>query len=337
MTIRTVMTSVAKATGGIVARRLTGSAPRVLMYHRFSETPRRRRLDAAAFERHLQYLTKHFHVRRLSTVIEMLQEGRPLQPRTVVLTVDDGYADFAEHAYPLLQKYEAPATLFVVTDFLQRNGWLWFDRLHYVLHATAAAQLDLRIVETRLRCELSSPARRERAWSAVGELCMRMNTADRVRLAAQLEAALEVALPATATADYRAMTWAEAARLDPALVEIGSHTCSHPVLSHCTQAEIEQELLASKRAIETRLQRQVQAFAYPHGEPADYDARAVAATHAAGYACATVAHGEPLVRGADLFRLERLPAVADPTQFRSTVNGLELLANRYRAWRQATC
>jgi peptidoglycan/xylan/chitin deacetylase (PgdA/CDA1 family) len=331
------MISAAKTAGGVVARRLTGSAPRVLMYHRFSETPRPRRLDVAAFERHLQYLTKHFRIRPLSAVVEMLREGCPLEPRTVVLTVDDGYADFAEYAYPLLQKYEAPATLFVVTDFLQRNGWLWFDRLHYVLHATAAAHLDVRIDGTRVRCELSSATRRERAWSAVGERCMRMDAAARAGVAAQLETALEVALPATATADYRAMTWAEASRLDPALVDIGSHTCSHPVLSRCTQAEIEHELFASKRAIETRLLRRVHAFAYPHGEPADYDERAVAAAQAAGYACATVAHGEPLRRGADLFRLERLPAVADPTQFRSTVNGLELLANRYRAWRQVTC
>jgi peptidoglycan/xylan/chitin deacetylase (PgdA/CDA1 family) len=335
-TIRTLMTSAAKATGGVVARRLTGSAPRVLMYHRFSEGPTPRRLEAAAFERHLQYLTKHFHVRPLAAVVAMLREGRPLAPRTVVLTVDDGYADFAEYAYPLLQKYEVPATLFVVTDFLQRNGWLWFDRLHYVLHATSVPQLDVRVHGTRVRCELSSPSRRERAWSAVGELCMRMNAAERARVAEQLEATLEVALPATATADYRAMTWADASRLDPALVDIGSHTCSHPVLSRCTPAEIEHELFESKQAIETRLLRRVQAFAYPHGEPADYDARAVAAAQEAGYACATVAHGEPLGRGADLFRLERLPAVADPTQFRSTVNGLELLANRYRAWRQAT-
>ena len=337
MTIRSLMTSVAKTTGGAVARRLTGSAPRVLMYHRFADVPRPRRLDVAAFERHLQYLTKHFHVRRLSAVVRTLQDGRPLEPRTVVLTVDDGYADFVEHAYPLLQKYEVPATLFVVTDFLQRNEWLWFDRLHYVLHATTAAQLDVRIAGTRVRCELSSPSRRERAWSTVGELCMRMNTAERTGVAERLETLLEVALPATATADYRAMTWAEASRLDPSLVEIGAHTCSHPVLSRCTPAEIEHELFESKRAIETRLLRRVQAFAYPHGEPADYDARAVASAQEAGYACAVVAHGEPLRPGADLFRLERLPAVADPSQFRSTVNGLELLANRYRAWRQATC
>jgi peptidoglycan/xylan/chitin deacetylase (PgdA/CDA1 family) len=318
-----------------VARRLTASAPRVLMYHRFADGPHARRLSCAAFEEHLQYLTRNFRVRRLTDVVSALQEGRPLEPRTVVLTVDDGYADFVELAYPLLQHYQVPATVFVVSDFLQRNRWLWFDRLHYVLHTTSATRLDVQIDGTSVSADLSRPWQRDRAWSAVGELCMRLTTAGRAAVARQLEAALEVEVPAMAAADYSAMTWDQAARLDSQLIEIGSHTCSHPVLSRCTQAEIEEELRESKRTIEMRLLRRVRAFAYPHGEPADYDARAIQAAAAAGYACATVAHGEPLRRGADLFRLERLAAVADPTQFRSTVNGLELLAKRYRAWRHA--
>jgi peptidoglycan/xylan/chitin deacetylase (PgdA/CDA1 family) len=335
MKLERVITSLAKTTGGVVARRLTASAPRVLMYHRFSDGPRSRRLSCALFEQHLRYLTSHFRVRRLADVVAALQEGRPLEPRTVVLTVDDGYADFVEHAYPLLQRYAVPATLFVVSDFLQRNCWLWFDRLHYILNATRAPRLDVHIDGARIRAELSSPDRRERAWSALGELCMRMTTAGRAFVADELEQVLEVQVPAVATSDYRAMTWAEASRLDGGLIDIGSHTCSHPVLSQCTAEEIEHELRESKRVIEARLLRPVAAFAYPHGEPADYDGRAMQAAQAAGYACATVAHGEPLRDGADLFRLERLSAAADPTQFRSTINGLELLANRYRAWRHA--
>jgi peptidoglycan/xylan/chitin deacetylase (PgdA/CDA1 family) len=335
MMFGTLMSALVKTGGGVVARRLTASSARVLMYHRFSDGPHPRRLAAAAFEQQLQYLKRHFRVRPLIDVVQALREGRPLERRTVVLTVDDGYADFAEHAYPLLQRYEAPATLFAVTDFLQSNSWLWFDRIHYVLHATAAQQLDVPLEGARVRCDLSSPWRRDRAWSAVGELCMRMNSADRAAVAARLAADLEVIVPASATADYRAMTWAQAARLDPGLVEIGSHTCTHPVLSRCTDAEIEDEVRDSKHAIETRLQRRVRVFAYPHGEPADYDARAIAAVRAAGYAAATVAHGAPLRPGADRFRLERVAASADATQFRSTVNGLELLANRYRTWRHA--
>ena len=335
MTLGTLITSLTKTAGGAAARRLTASAGRVLMYHRFGDGSDPRRLSRDAFEQQLQYLTRHFRVRRLHDVVQALGEGRPLEPRTVVLTVDDGYADFVEYAYPLLQRYEVPATLFVVTDFLQRNSWLWFDRVHYLLRATALSRLDVRVGGTHVCCDLSTVAQRERAWSTVGELCMNMDTSGRAAVAAQLEQALEVYLPAWATAEYRAMTWTQAARLDPGLVELGSHTCTHPVLSRCTQAEIEQEIRASKEAIETRLDRRVRAFAYPHGERADYDERATAVARAAGYACATVAHGGPLGRRVDLFQLERLSPAADVTQFRSTVNGLELLANRVRAWRHA--
>ena len=119
MTFGSVVESVARATGGAMARRMTGSAPRILMYHRFAEGDTPRRLSQGLFEQHLDYLTKHFRVRRLTDVVEALREGRPIEPRTVVLTVDDGYADFVEYAYPLLQKYEVPATVFETVDLNQ--------------------------------------------------------------------------------------------------------------------------------------------------------------------------------------------------------------------------
>ena len=333
------MMTFAKTAGGLLARGVTGSAARILMYHRFVDAPAPRRLHRALFEQHLTYLARHFRVRRLSEVVRLLQEGRELEPRTVVLTVDDGYADFVEHAYPLLQRYGMPATLFVTTDFLDRNSWFWFDAIRHLLHATTEPWIDMRIGRgigsVRIESPLTSPAARDVAWSAIGTECMQLNTAGRAQVIARLEHLLQVGLPATATDDYRAMTWAQAAQLDPALIDIGSHTCTHPVLSRCTDSEIAWELQDSKSAIEKRLQRPVEAFAYPHGEPADYDERAIQAARSAGYVCATVAHGGPLHARADLFRLERLSAASDLVQFRSTINGLELLANRFRTWRRA--
>ncbi len=318
-----------------MARRLTATAPRVLMYHRFADGPHPRRLSKAAFEEQLQYLTRHFRVSRLRDVARSLRSGRPVEPRTVVLTVDDGYADFMEVAYPVLERYRVPATVFVATDFLDRNSWLWFDALHYALHTTTESRLQMAIGDARLQHDLSTAVLRDRAWSMIGERCLAMNAAGRASVLLRVLDATGVHLPEGATAEYRAMTWDDARRLDPSLIDFGSHSCSHPVLSRCTDLEIEQELCDSKRIIERQLNRRVDAFAYPHGEPADYDARAVMAAKRAGYACATVAHGTVLRRDANLFRLERLSGATDAMQFRSTVNGLEWLANRYRTWRDA--
>jgi peptidoglycan/xylan/chitin deacetylase (PgdA/CDA1 family) len=335
MTLSAVLESAAKAAGGVMARRITGSAPRILMYHRFADAERPRHLSRHVFEQHLEYLTRHFRVRRLDDLAVALREGRPIEPRTVVLTVDDGYADFVEYAYPLLQKYEVPATLFVVSDFLDRNAWLWTDAIRYALETTTEPRLVLQATGVRLKHDLTISLLRERAWLAVCELCLRATPAKRAWLIERLQQALNVTLPPAATPDYRAMSWPDARRLDSSLVEIGSHTCTHPVLSRCSVPEIDHELGESKRTIEQQLRRSISSIAYPHGEAADYDHRVVHAAQEAGYRCAVVAHGGPIAEEVDLFRLERLSAATEMMQFRSTVNGLELLANRFRAWRHA--
>lgn len=44
--------------------------------------------------------------------------------KSVILTFDDGYHDFYTQVWPLLKKYQMTATIFVVTDFMQRtDGW----------------------------------------------------------------------------------------------------------------------------------------------------------------------------------------------------------------------
>ena len=325
--------SFAKAAAGPAARALTGESARVLMYHRFGDGSNGRHLSARLFEQHLDYLTRHFRVRPLREVVAALEEGRPIESRTVAVTIDDGYADFVTYAYPALVRYAVPATVFLVSDFLDGDLWLWFDAVHYILTRATAASGDIGLAGEPLSLDLSSPGARERAWSAVGERLLQMDTGNRASAIASLCSALDVSLPEQPTADYAAMTWDQAVRLDAQLVEFGSHTCTHPVLSRCGIEELTYELRQSRRVLSARLGRNIDTFAYPHGEPADYDERAMEAVKAAGYRCAGVSYGGPLRGHADLFQLTRLSAASEFEQFRSTVNGVELLANKYRAWR----
>ena len=327
--------SFAKAAAGPVARALTSESARVLMYHRFGDGSSRRSLGARLFAAHLEYLTRHFRVRPLREVVAALEEGRPLDDRTVVVTIDDGYADFAAYAYPALLRYEVPATVFLVSRFLDGDLWLWFDVVHYVLTRTTATSCAVHVGGELLRLDLSAREARDRAWSRVGERLLQMSTSDRAAAIASLGAALDVVVPERPTEDYAAMTWDQAARMDRALIDFGSHTCTHPVLSRCGGEELVSELQQSRRALSLRLGRNIDTFAYPHGEPADYDERAMAAVKAAGYSCAAVSYGGPLGRRPDLLQLTRLSAATELEQFRSTVNGVELLANKFRAWRHA--
>lgn len=76
------------------------------------------------------------------------------------------------------------------------------------------------------------------------------------------------------------MSWTELRGLAEAGWEIGSHTVSHPHLTHLDDASLDEELTRSKAACELQIARPCASLAYPYG---DLDDRVVAAAARAGY------------------------------------------------------
>jgi peptidoglycan/xylan/chitin deacetylase (PgdA/CDA1 family) len=116
---------------------MTATVP-VLMYHSVHPDPpaatRRLSVHPAAFAQQLDVLRR----RGCTTLTfgafgEALRTGRPLPERSVVLTFDDGYADFHEHALPLLDGHGFTATVFVTTGWIadagQETAGLPLDRM----------------------------------------------------------------------------------------------------------------------------------------------------------------------------------------------------------------
>ena len=105
---------------------MTESVP-ILMYHAVSEHPRAatRRLSVTprSLEEQLAFLVDHgFTGMTFSDLADAFRTGRAVPKRPVVLTFDDGYADFAREAWPILRRYEFPATVFVTTGWIADAG-----------------------------------------------------------------------------------------------------------------------------------------------------------------------------------------------------------------------
>lgn len=92
----------------------------VLIYHRVgggsgSEVD----LDAAEFDRQLGHLAEHHRVTSLADALTQLSSGDPTP--ALVLTFDDGTADFPDVVVPLLERHHLPATLYVATRFIDEQ------------------------------------------------------------------------------------------------------------------------------------------------------------------------------------------------------------------------
>ncbi len=96
----------------------------VLIYHRVGgRTPLDVDLPLATFEAQMETLAASGRVCSLDDALDALEGAPPDEPDEdpVVVTFDDGTADFAELAHPVLERHAIPVTLYVATDFVTRG------------------------------------------------------------------------------------------------------------------------------------------------------------------------------------------------------------------------
>ncbi|MGZ8635135.1 MAG: polysaccharide deacetylase family protein [Solirubrobacteraceae bacterium] len=104
------------------------SGLRILLYHRISDDNDPLALSPRRFRDQMAYLQDEgYRVVDLMEALELLRR-RALVGRAVVLTFDDGFADVAEEALPVLERHGFPATVFVTTGVTGgRVAFPWYD------------------------------------------------------------------------------------------------------------------------------------------------------------------------------------------------------------------
>jgi len=133
------------------------------MYHRVADPPWDPwglALPPARFREQIVALKKHRTLVSMDELADGLAAGS-LPPKAAALTFDDGYADNAVVAKPILEELAAPATFFLTTGFVGSGRRFWWDELaQWVFGSPASAEFELSVGGTRL----------EAAWPAQGRL-----------------------------------------------------------------------------------------------------------------------------------------------------------------------
>lgn len=100
----------------------------ILVYHSISDARTELAVPPEKFERHIQALQERgYHFASLADVLCWVRQECDLPRKSVALTFDDGYVDFKTNVIPMLEKYNIPATLFVMGDPAASRGALAND------------------------------------------------------------------------------------------------------------------------------------------------------------------------------------------------------------------
>lgn len=240
-----------------------------------SATPR----DFAA---QMSYVRRHFNVIRFADVIEAMDRGDGVPPRSLLITFDDGHFDNYTHAFPVLRSLGLPATIFISTDYIgSGERMFWFDRLAYLLYCAVPGRyswstlnqdfelgdvLSRRLATARLVCELK-----------------RVPNNMRVSALEELERLLPIRPDAPRPPRRPALTWEEVREMSDWGIDFASHAVTHPVLTRLDDGALERELRYSREVIYSQTGKDVPVVAYPVGKTGAFDERVAEAARKCGY------------------------------------------------------
>ena len=304
------------------ATMLTLRHPRIFMYHRFSHETKPRATPANEFREQMLLLRKRCDVVPLADLFAN-GNGQRRKPQAVI-TVDDGYSDFFEIAFPILRELGIRATVFVTTGFVDRKLFLWPDRIRAVLENSPPGVYQLTGTWHGQQITLRDPKEREAAWSQLADQLVFTTIVNRELAVADLAGALGVTSGALDMSSHEAMTWAQLREISRAGFEIADHSFSHACLPTMSDEEMLSDLSRSKALLEQMLGVRVRSFAYPNGTRRDYDARLIRLVRELGYENAVLSI-PALVRAERRFELGRYSGNCPVEQFRSIVDGFGIL------------
>jgi peptidoglycan/xylan/chitin deacetylase (PgdA/CDA1 family) len=303
--------------------RLTKDIPRIFIYHRFSKNTELWGISEKNFEWQLGEIRKSFEPMKLGDYIKKKNDnGSRRAP--VIITVDDGYSDFYDIAYPLLAKSRVPATLFITTRFIEGEMWFWWDKLKYVLSKT-----DLKLKEFNhngrvFQVNMSTPRRRNESWKLLSGYCLTLSEEEKTGFIDRFARSMDVEVPSTPEDRSRPMSWSDIAEVSKNGIEIGSHTLNHPIMTNLDDRQARREIEESKKEIEKRAGVPVETFAYPNGMSDDYNKNLKEMVSESGYCCAVVSH-DGICDLDERYAITRMSPSNDKTDFLWKLYGMNHL------------
>ena len=254
------------------------------------------------FEKQIVHLAKNYKIISLDEIVHRIKNRRPIR-RCVAITFDDGFRDNYEIAYPILRKYNVPATIFLTTGYIDSGTAPWFIKLRYIFMQTAKTHFHL----SHKGAIISHPMHTKDEKLAASDRAMAYlkNCPDEERLPLLDRLCEKLGVSTFEGLNDLMLTWNQIKEMAGHSISFGAHTVNHPILSRTSMEIAEREIQESKKTIEEKIGRPVTSFAYPFGKKSQYNADIFPILQNCGFECAVTTNVATNIYDTNLYELNR--------------------------------
>lgn len=236
------------------------NAVNIILFHRINVL-KNDKWDLAVtpyhFEQIISYLKENYQILRFTDDISHID--RP----SVVITFDDGYEDNYLNAFPILKKYNVPATIFVTTENIDSDKEQWWDRLTHMFFYNS--NLPKYIDYLGKRYWLENEYDKTKALRTVHKNLLAQPNKNREYSLLKIEELLRIEGDNICLG--KSLTSDEIRDMDRSgLITIGGHTVTHTNLAAETVSKQYYEIVDCKKTLENIVEHEINVFSYPFGK-----------------------------------------------------------------------
>jgi peptidoglycan/xylan/chitin deacetylase (PgdA/CDA1 family) len=284
----------------------------ILMYHRVTKDEQNIAVTKDNFELQMKYIKKKMNPVTLMDIVEWIKNGKPIPPKAIAITFDDGYEDNYTNAYPILKTLSIPATIFLTTGYIETSKIFWWDKVREIIKKTNKKVINMKEFQRFTNKNINSLKnikliKAQGRTSAIRIITEYLKTIDYNKLSEATKFLQEILDVSNKDIEIPPMlTWEQINEMSGNGIDFGAHTVTHPNLTKISIEEVEKEIHQSKRTIEERLNTQVNNFAYPYGLKEFYNKKIEGIAKSLGFN--SICTGEPgVVTGnSDVSSLKRV-------------------------------
>lgn len=252
----------------------------ILAYHRvadLAEDPEELAVKPERFRLQMRALKARYDLLRLGQ--SWPHASRP----AAIVTFDDGYADNATTALPILEEEKVPATFFVTAGAVERGAEFWWDELaRRVLDPAASAALELGEGPARRSWPVRTRDERAACYRDLHGILRGLLSEPRERLLGEIRAARGG--DQAPRASHRPLTVDEVAHLGKSeWATVGAHGVTHTPFSKLSLDAQRGEMTESRERLRAWTGIEIDTFSFPFGGRHDFSKESVRVARAVGF------------------------------------------------------
>lgn len=216
------------------------------------------------FEMQMKYISMWYNAISIDDLSDYIEGKTDLPPNPIAITFDGGYIGNYKNAYPVLKKYNLPATIYPVTESIEKRELPWTMRLNYIIKATKEDFLKMSFLDEEKMFSLKTMSEKLFTIKEIKKFLYNVVPEEKDKIIESIVNELKVNINEIPT--NLLLSWDEIKKMnEEGLVSFGSHTLTHPMLLKMPTEVVIREVSKSKIDIESKVGQEITSFCYPDG------------------------------------------------------------------------